>query len=145
MTPGKGAPPDSTPVETPAPSITPEEAAKHQRMEHARKEFRAALLHEGGPLPPPHFSCPDCLLSIEVTVKARLNLVKSKVLEIVRELKVREAIRGEGVILGVVTKGVLWEILVPRGTPDCQVQHDCGVHAHRPVVYMHIDLWCTCT
>eukprot|EP00731_Ephydatia_muelleri_P019022 Em0011g1062a len=73
MTPGKGAPPDSTPVETPAPSITPEEAAKHQRMEHARKEFRAALLHE------------------EVTVKARLNLVKSKVLEIVRELKEKTA------------------------------------------------------
>ena len=80
-----------------------------------------------------------------MTVKARLNLVKSKVLEIVRELKVREAIRGEGVVLGVVPKGVLClEILVPWGTPDCQVQHDCGVHAHRPVVYMHIDLWCTC-
>lgn len=64
---------EATPVETPAPSITPEEAAKHQRMEHARREFKAALLYE------------------EATVKARLSLIKIKVLEIIGELKEKTA------------------------------------------------------
>ena len=77
-----------------APPVSAEELAKKQRLEHLRKEHMAALLHEGREsgtcvcMNGRSLHCFCYTFVAENCIKARLNLIKTKGLEVIKELKV---------------------------------------------------------